>query len=209
MKVLYINTNPKEESQSKTMQLGRTFVDCYKKHNPKDEIVEFNLYETDIDFLNKNDLNDIANEMSNGQEDTNGNNNEQSKMRKLSQYFASFDKYIIVTPMWNLNVPSIFHAFIDYIVYAGITFKYTANGPIGLLKGKKAIYISTTGGIYDTDETKKFNFGREYVHGIMNFMGIEMAEDIILSGTDVFQGDVLKSKVADAQKDAISKAEKF
>lgn len=43
--------------------------------------------------------------------------------------------------MWNLSIPAILKAYIDYISVSGITFKYTSNGSVGLLNDKKAVHI--------------------------------------------------------------------
>jgi len=76
---------------------------------------------------------------------------ENSKNQPIFKYvyqFAEADKYVIAAPMWNLSIPSILKAYIDYIVVSGITFKYTEEGAVGLLQGKKAIHIMATGGEY-------------------------------------------------------------
>jgi len=69
---------------------------------------------------------------------------------KYTYQFAEADKYVIATPMWNLSIPAILKAYFDYITVTGITFKYTENGAVGLLKNKKAVVIMTTGGEYLT-----------------------------------------------------------
>jgi FMN-dependent NADH-azoreductase len=65
---------------------------------------------------------------------------------KYAYQFAEADKYIIAAPFWNLSFPAILKAYIDYICVTGITFKYTAEGPVGLGQGKKAVHIVARGG---------------------------------------------------------------
>ncbi len=51
--------------------------------------------------------------------------------------FMNADRYVFVTPMWNFSYPPVVKAYLDNVAIAGKTFKYTENGPVGLLEGKK------------------------------------------------------------------------
>ena len=67
--------------------------------------------------------------------------------------------------MWNLSIPAILKAYIDYIVVAGVTFTYTPQGAAGLCHGKKAVFITTRGGDY-MGQMKEFEMGvRVPAHG--------------------------------------------
>ena len=132
-KVLYIKANIKKEGESRTFKVADSFIEEYKKNNPEDEIVVLDLYKENIDFLRPEDLGGIF-----------GPKDETSKHHPILKYayqFADADKYIIAAPMWNLSIPAILKAYIDYISVTGITFKYTEKGPVGLLKNKKAVHI--------------------------------------------------------------------
>ncbi len=176
MKVLMITAHPFEDEMSTSRKLARNFINEYKKNNPEDEIKELDLYKIDVDFLQKEDLHAIF-------------NNENSKVLKRAKEFAEADKYILASPMWNLSIPAILKAYIDYITYAGVTFKYTENGPIGLLENKKAIYILSTGGIYSTPEGDKANGAKHYVEGLLKFVGIKDVQTFMLEGTNYFPKD--------------------
>ncbi len=52
--------------------------------------------------------------------------------------FMNADRYVFVTPMWNFSYPPVVKAYLDNVAIAGKTFKYTENGPVGLLEGKKS-----------------------------------------------------------------------
>src|SRR6185369_4495912 len=58
------------------------------------------------------------------------------------------DVIVIGLPMYNFGVPSTLKAYFDHIARAGVTFSYTANGPVGLLSGKEAYIFATRGGLY-------------------------------------------------------------
>src|SRR3954468_11503555 len=58
------------------------------------------------------------------------------------------DVIVLGLPLYNFGVPSTLKAYFDHIARAGVTFKYTAEGPVGLLTGKKAYVLAARGGIY-------------------------------------------------------------
>jgi len=58
------------------------------------------------------------------------------------------DVIVLGLPMYNFDVPSTLKAYFDHIARAGVTFRYTGNGPVGLLSGKKVHVFATRGGNY-------------------------------------------------------------
>ncbi len=171
MKVLMITAHPFEDEMSTSRKLSRSFINEYKKNNPNDIVKEIDLYKSDVDFLQSQDLYAML-------------NNENSKVLESANEFKEADKYIFVSPMWNLSIPAILKAYLDYITYAGVTFKYTENGPVGLLENKKAIYILSTGGIYSTPEGDMANGAKHYIEGLMRFLGVNDVETFMLEGTN-------------------------
>src|SRR6202050_1378313 len=63
----------------------------------------------------------------------------------LAELFAA-DTLIIAAAMINFGIPSSLKAYIDYIVRPGVTFRYGAQGPEGLVKGKKVYLVVARGG---------------------------------------------------------------
>ncbi|MNI89554.1 FMN-dependent NADH-azoreductase [compost metagenome] len=94
-------------------------------------------------------------------------------------------------------------AYIDAICIAGKTFQYTANGPEGLLKGKKAVHIQARGGIYSEGPAKELEFGDRYLRSVLNFIGIADFESVIAEGMaqNPKEADHIKEKaVANAKE---------
>jgi FMN-dependent NADH-azoreductase len=58
------------------------------------------------------------------------------------------DVVVLAVPMHNFSVPSTLRAYFDHVARAGVTFRYTAQGPEGLLRGKRAVLFVTRGGFY-------------------------------------------------------------
>ena len=196
-KVLYIKANIKNEGESRTFKVSDSFVEEYKKNNPEDQIITLDLYKENIDFLRADDLGKLF-----GPKDEESKNN---SILKYAYQFADADKYIIAAPMWNLSFPDILKAYIDYVSVSGITFKYTAEGPVGLLNNKKAVHIVSRGGGYDNSP---YEMGDRYLRTILGFFGIKDIETIDIDNLDVI-GVNVKEKVKEGIEKAISLAKKF
>ncbi|MFD2962888.1 MULTISPECIES: FMN-dependent NADH-azoreductase [Olivibacter] len=82
------------------------------------------------------------------------------------------DILVIGAPMYNFGISSTLKAWIDHITRAGITFKYTPEGLVGLITGKKAYVAVTTGGIYSSGDYKSFDFVTPYLKMALGFIGI-------------------------------------
>lgn len=80
------------------------------------------------------------------------------------------DRIIITTPMYNFGIPATLKAWIDLICRAGITFQYTNEGPVGLLKNKVVDIIITTGGV---PLQSPVDFVSDYLKQVFRFIGIE------------------------------------
>jgi len=88
--------------------------------------------------------------------------------------FMSADTVVIGAPMYNFTLPTQLKAWIDRIVIAGKTFRYTDNGPEGLAKGKRVIVALARGGFYDAGSpASALEHLETYLRGIFNFIGIE------------------------------------
>lgn len=199
-KVLYITANPKPEDQSFSLSAGREFLNIYKQNNPNDEITEINLYDIEVPFIDT-DVFSGWGKLQSGKEFGELTESEKVKVMKVNQFTDQFiegDKYIFVTPMWNFSLPPKMKAYIDTISIAGKTFKYTENGPVGLLNDKKAVHIQASGGVYSQGPAKDFEFGNKYIKSILGFVGITSVESIFIEGTAQSEPgpDVIKAKTS-------------
>jgi FMN-dependent NADH-azoreductase len=89
------------------------------------------------------------------------------------------DVLVIGLPMYNFGVPSTLKAWFDHVARAGVTFRYTPQGPVGLLGGRKAYVFATRGGRYaGTDEDLQSAFVRRF----LRFIGIEEVEFVYVEG---------------------------
>jgi len=181
-KVLYIKANAKEEGQSRTFKISDSFIEEYKKLNPNDEITTLDLYKEGIAPLPIGQLDELHVPAPGTGKD--------HPILKYAFQFLEADKYVIAEPFWNLSIPAILKAYIDYITVTGITFKYTATGPVGLCVGKKAVNIVARGGEYSTEPAASFEMGDRYLRTILGFLGITDYTTIAADGLDVIGSDV-------------------
>jgi FMN-dependent NADH-azoreductase len=102
--------------------------------------------------------------------------------RILNDFLAA-DVVVVGAPMYNFSIPSQLKAWIDRIAVAGKTFRYTANGPEGLVKGKKVIVISARGGAYGVGSpAAALDFQENYLKGVFGFLGIGDVEFVRAEG---------------------------
>jgi FMN-dependent NADH-azoreductase len=90
----------------------------------------------------------------------------------LEELFAA-DEYVFGVPMHNFSIPGVFKLWIDQIARAGRTFAYVDGAPKGLLTGKKATFLITSGGVYDAGTAMaSFNFVEPYLRTVFAFLGV-------------------------------------
>ena len=97
----------------------------------------------------------------------------------LIAQLQSADAIVIGVPMYNFGVPVQLKTWIDAIAKAGVTFRYTENGPEGLIKGKKVYVALARGGLYrDTPADSQV----PYLKGVLGFLGMTDVEFIYAEG---------------------------
>ncbi|MEA4887913.1 MAG: FMN-dependent NADH-azoreductase [Clostridiaceae bacterium] len=199
-KVLYIKANAKMDGESRTFKISDRFIEAYKIANPKDEIITLDLYKEGIQFLPVGQLSSLHTPApGEGKDDP---------ILKYAFQFLEADKYVIAEPFWNLSIPAILKSYIDYITVTGITFKYTAEGPVGLCTNKKAVNIVTRGGVYSSEPAASYEMGDKYLRTLFGFLGICHFTTISAEGLDIVGNDV-NAIVGDAIEKAKEIAKTF
>ena len=85
------------------------------------------------------------------------------------------DLIVIGVPVYNFGVPAALKAWVDQVARARKTFAYTENGPVGLLKNKRAVLIAASGG---TEVGSDIDFAVPYMVHVLSFLGIHEVEVI-------------------------------
>lgn len=181
-KVLYIKANAKLDGESRTFKISDSFIENYRKFHTEDEIITLDLYREGISFLPAGQLDKMHKPKLGGEMN--------HPILKYAYQFLESDKIVFAEPLWNLSIPAVLKAYIDYICVAGITFMYTVEGPLGLCSGKKAVNITTRGAKYSEGSNTGLEMGDAYLRTISGFLGIAdfttiYAEELDIIGTDI------------------------
>jgi FMN-dependent NADH-azoreductase len=91
---------------------------------------------------------------------------------RLIAEIKAADLIVIGAPMYNFGLPSTLKSWFDYVLRAGITFRYSSAGPEGLITGKKAIVIETRGGLYSEGPAAAMDSQEPHLRTMLGFMGI-------------------------------------
>jgi FMN-dependent NADH-azoreductase len=195
--LLYIKANPKSDRESRTFQIAGDFIKSYQETHPQDKIITLDLYKENVKPLTSQEV--IL---------SHKNTSNEEPMIQYANQFHQTEKIVIAAPLWNLGIPSILKAYIDYIMIAGINFKYTESGPVGLCNGKKVIHITSRGGVYSQEPMSGFEMGDRYLRTVFGFLGITDFTTIAAEGLDI-QGVDVQAILKKAQEDAVAKARTF
>lgn len=99
--------------------------------------------------------------------------------------FLGADVVVIGAPMYNFTIPTQLKAWLDRVLTAGKTFRYTENGPEGLAGGKRVIIASSRGGIYSEGPAASVDFQETYLKHVFGFIGIHDVEFVRAEGLNL------------------------
>ncbi len=137
---------------------------------------------------------------------TDGITEEQQKIISLSDQLIeevkSADTLVIAAPMYNFTIPTQLKNWFDLIARAGVTFKYTEAGVQGLIEGKKAVVITTRGGIHKDAAS---DIVTPYLKTILGFIGITDVEFVYAEALNMGEEPAAKGiESAQSQLEAIA-----
>ena len=125
--------------------------------------------------------------------------------KKLIDQLMTADKIIVTAPMWNLGIPAILKGYIDHIVVANKTFRYTQKGPEGLINGKKICFIMARGGDYSN--MPDLEYGVRYLKTIFGFIGI--TDQIEITFDNASRTERLEERFEEVIKEVKAKTRTF
>jgi len=189
--LLHISVSPRG-TDSISRQLGDAAVEAWKAKNPDGRVIERDLAKTPLTFV---DVDWIAGAFSPPEYHTENHKKALALSNELVSELLEADEIILATPMYNFAVPAALKAWIDHVVRAGKTFRYTASGtPEGLLAGqhKKVLVIIASGGSYpEGSPMAALNYEIPYLRFILAYMGITDVRFVHAGGTaSLMQGRV-------------------
>ncbi|GAB5434274.1 MAG: NAD(P)H-dependent oxidoreductase [Epibacterium sp.] len=113
---------------------------------------------------------------------------------QLIQEIKQADTLVIGVPIYNFAIPTTLKAWIDQIARAGVTFRYTENGPEGLLTGKRAILVVASGG---TEAGSDIDYASRYLRHMLGFIGITEVE-VVAADQQAIDAEASVQKAKDA-----------
>lgn len=180
-KVLIVRAHPLTSETSRSMKVTDAFVERYKEHNPEDYVEDINLYNMNVPDIDA-DLLNAWDELAAGKPFYSLNDKQQHQVTLFNSFTEGFlaqDKIVVANPLWNLNIPTRLKSWFDTINVAGKTFRYTAEGSVGMAQGKKVLHIQANGGVYSGKDPAS-----QYVETVFNFLGVDEFQQLFVEGMD-------------------------
>lgn len=169
MNVLHVDSSALG-SHSVSRELGRAVVETLQRNNPGARVVYRDLAANPLPHWVP--VADAADPAARAGSDV------------LDEFLAA-DVVVVGAPMYNFSIPSTLKAWIDRVMVAGTTFRYTANGPEGLAGGKRVVIISSRGGIYSEGPMQPLDFQEEYLRKVFGFLGVTDVEIVRAEGVNL------------------------
>ena len=205
--LLQITVSPRGQ-HSISRRLGEAAAQAWKDNNPGGRVIERDLARTPLTFI---DVDWIAGAFSPPERQNESHKKALALSDELVAELLEADEIIPATPMYNFSVPAALKAWIDHVVRAGKTFRYTAAGrPEGLLadKKKKVLAIIASGGSYvDGSGLTALDHEVPYLRFIFAYMGITDVSFVQAGGTGaVAQGRISAEEFLSPHLDKIAAA---
>ncbi|WP_444901544.1 FMN-dependent NADH-azoreductase [Microbulbifer sp. SSSA007] len=182
------------QAGGQTSQLAAKYIESWKTNNPDGEVIQRDLVAEPVPHLSLERFQAFTTQ---AEQRTADQQAIVDFSDKLIEEITSADVLVLGVPMYNFTIPSTLHTYFDHIARAGVTFRYTANGPEGLLKNKKAIVFVARGG-YHGDDHAQSAFLRQF----LGFVGITDVELVYTEG--LATGEEAKEKAVAAANERIT-----
>ena len=165
-KTLVVSYTPREGSNTKKL------LDHFLAQiSDKTEITTVDLAENPVPMFTKEPLNAYVKRNFGGTELGEAEKKSLEKIDELCDQVMKADYIVLAYPIYNFSFPGPVKCWFDAVVQSGKTFRYTEKGFEGLLHGKRAVVITTSGGEYTSNSA--WDFSTPLAHGEFSFMGVE------------------------------------
>lgn len=172
MKLLHVIATPREQ-QSNTMRIATAFLESLHAKYADLSVDTIDLFTSDLPAVAGDNI-EIKYTLMTNQPIDKRHKESWKQIELLIEHFLSVDVYLISTPMWNFSIPYVLKYYIDSIIQPGYLFKYNQQGqPVGLVHGKKMIFVTSRGGDYsEKSPLHAYDFQEPYLRAIFGFVGI-------------------------------------
>ncbi|GEO69652.1 NAD(P)H-dependent oxidoreductase [Levilactobacillus acidifarinae] len=210
--LLMILAHPHTPAASVALTVATTFRTAYQQAHPTDTVTVRDLYATNdpVPALG-NTVFEAWRKQKLGEPLTTTESQTLTRHQAWLAEFMHADKVVFVNPMYNHFLPAELKQYIDLTAVARQTFKYTPQGPVGLLPNTKVLHIQSAGGFYHSSAHPELNqteFGDAYLQDITQLYGITAYQSLFIEGLDQLASQ-RPQLVTDAQHQARVLADTF
>ena len=184
LKVLRIDASARREG-STTRQLSDELIDALRERHGRIRVLSRDLARTPPPLL---DADWIAANFTDPQARDAGQRAALAFSDELVAELTAADVVVIGVPVYNFGVPAALKAWVDLVARARLTFRYTENGPEGLLKGKRAYLVMASGGVAVGSAA---DFATGYLRQVLGFLGITDVE-IVAADQAMLRSDAVE-----------------
>lgn len=179
MHILFVNCCISQNASSRTKMLCDAFFCAYRQAHPKDTVEELTLANEPLSPMTAKDLDRRDALIANRQFD--------DPMFRYARQLAHADQVVVGAPYWDMSFPAILKVYIENVSVNGIAFHYTEQGPKGLCRAQKLLYLTTAGGFINGADS-----GVAYMNDVCKMFGIDAFDSIAAEGLDIDGADVSK-----------------
>ncbi len=173
--ILLIESSARQQG-SVSRQLSEQFIAQWQNAHPADQVTVRDLALEPVPHL---DSNLLGGWMTPAEQQTADEQVALARSNTLTDELLAADVLVLAAPMYNFSIPSTLKAWLDHVLRAGVTFKYTDTGPQGLLSGKRAVVLTSRGGIY---AGSGLDHQEPYLRQALAFIGIHEVDFIHAEG---------------------------
>lgn len=177
--------------EGKSSKLAAEFIEQWRRFNPQGEIIVRDLVEEPLPLLDGFVVGALM------IPDTERSAAQQAVVDQSDQLISEIkraDQIVMGVPMYNFAIPTQMKAYFDLLARAGVTFRYTENGPVGLMDDKPVYLFATRGGFY---KDSGVDFQMPFVKQFLGFIGLQNIEVIYAEGLSM--GESAESSLANAK----------
>jgi FMN-dependent NADH-azoreductase len=177
-RILVIESSARQEG-SVSRQLTGDFIAQWRNAHPQDDVQVRDLAVEPVPHL---DATLLGGWMKPAEQQSDIERAAAARSSLLTDELLAADVLVLAAPMYNFAIPSTLKSWLDHVLRAGVTFKYTETGPQGLLTGKRAYVLTARGGIY---AGSGLDHQEPYLRQALAFIGIHDVQFIHAEGLNM------------------------
>ncbi|MBQ1558667.1 MAG: FMN-dependent NADH-azoreductase [Pseudomonas sp.] len=177
-RILVIESSARQQG-SVSRELTQQFIANWQAAHPADQVQVRDLAAEPVPHL---DATLLGGWMTPSEQQNDAEEAALARSNQLTDELLAADVLVLAAPMYNFAIPSTLKAWLDHVLRAGVTFKYTETGPQGLLTGKRAFVLTARGGIY---ASSALDHQEPYLRQVLAFIGIHDVQFIHAEGLNL------------------------